>query len=157
VATGWWSDDGHLLAALDDALRSADEVPPSFVEAGRACYTWHHALSDARIAALTYDSESGARECLAALAHARSSELRALTFDSPRLSLHLEVTRGTLHGQLVPPQPGEVELCPLDGPECSTPVDEVGWFVVRPLPTGSVRLRCRTRDGSMVLTDWFTV
>jgi hypothetical protein len=85
------------------------------------------------------------------------AELRALVFDSPRLSLHLEVIRDSLHGQFVPPQAGEVELCPRNGPGCTALVDEVGWFVLRPRPTGVLRLRCRTDDGCTVLTDWFTL
>lgn len=156
MATRWWSDDGQLLAALDDALRSATEVPSDFVEAGRACFVWSDLL-DIEIAALVHDSDVPDLDPLAVLVRDRRAELRALVFDSPRLSVHLEVVHDGLHGQLVPPQSGEVELCRPDGAGCTTLVDEIGWFVVRPVPTGSVRLRCRTVDGSTVLTDWFTL
>jgi hypothetical protein len=156
VATRWWSDDGQLLAALDDAVRSAGEVPPGFVDAGRACFVWHDLL-DAQIAPLCYDSTVDARECLMALTRSTRAELRALTFASARLSVHVEVVRDSLHGQFVPPQAGEIELCCLDGSGHTAPVDEVGWFVVRPVPAGAIRLRFRTVDGSTVLTDWFTL
>jgi hypothetical protein len=144
-----------LLAALDEALLSASEVPPEFIRSGQDCFVWHHLL-DTHLASLCFDSEADARDCLLALTRSKKAELRALTFASARLSVHVELIRNTLHGQLVPPQPGEIELCTVDGTGPTAPIDEVGWFVVRPLPSGSMRLRCRTRDGATVLTDWFT-
>jgi hypothetical protein len=36
-----WPNDADLLAALKDALREAEAVPPRFVETGKAAYARH--------------------------------------------------------------------------------------------------------------------
>jgi hypothetical protein len=151
----WWSDDDELLVALGEALRSADDVPRRFVEAGMAAYAWHNI--DAELAALTYDSATPASDRVPALTRAEPASLRALTFASARMSIHLEVTRNALHGQVVPAQPGEIELRPVDGDPVSITIDEVGWFVIQPIPAGAFTLRCRTADGSVVLTNVITL
>jgi hypothetical protein len=155
VSSQWWDDDEELLATLGEALRAADEVPPRFVEAGKAAYAWHNV--DAELAALTFDSANDAPERVLALTRTEMAPLRALTFASPRLSIHLEVTRDALHGQVVPEQAGEIELRPASGAPATIAVDEVGWFVIRPAPSGAFRLRCRTATGATVLTDWITL
>jgi hypothetical protein len=77
--------------------------------------------------------------------------LRALTFVSGELSIELEVTSDALVGQVVPPRAGEIEL---EGRAGRVPVDEIGWFVIRPVPTGQVRLHLHTADGQSVHTEW---
>ena len=62
--TAWWGQHRHgrmakraddaLLAAVRDAIREAEDVPPDFVEACRTAFAWHNI--DAELAALTYDS-----------------------------------------------------------------------------------------------------
>jgi hypothetical protein len=39
----------------------------------------------------------------------------------------------------------------------SSPVDEIGCFSVAPIPASPFRLRCRTEDGTDVLTGWITL
>src|SRR5438093_422490 len=111
MASRWWSDDDQLLAALDEALRAARAVPRGFVEAGKAAYTWRGV--DAELAALTYDSALDQPRALAA-SRAEPAPLRALTFVSAELTVELEVTEDALLGQIVPAQPGEVEVRPAD-------------------------------------------
>jgi hypothetical protein len=150
----WWSDDDGLLGALDDALRSARDVPSRFVEVGKASYTWRSI--DAELAQLTYDS--AALEPAAALAATRAeASLRAMTYAAEELVIELEVTDEALHGQVVPPQAGVVELLSSDGTTRTVPVDEVGWFSFRPTPTGTFRLRCRPADGRDVTTGWIAL
>jgi hypothetical protein len=36
-------------------------------------------------------------------------------------------------------------------------VDEIGCFAVEPIPASPFRLRCRTADGTDVLTGWITL
>jgi hypothetical protein len=36
-------------------------------------------------------------------------------------------------------------------------VDEIGCFAIDPIPDGPFRLRCRTADGTDVLTGWITL
>ena len=65
---GW--DDEQLLAALREAVRDRQAVPPWFVEMATNAYAWHNI--DAELAQLTYDSENDADR----LAHAVSGRLR---------------------------------------------------------------------------------
>jgi hypothetical protein len=153
MASQWWSDDDQLFGALDDALRAARAVPRNFVETGKAAYTWHDV--DAELAALTYDSALDEERM--AVSRAEPAPLRALTYASTELTIELEVTDDALLGQIVPPQPGELEARLADGQVTTAPIDELGCFVVRPIPSGSFRLQCRTAGGSAVLTDWLSL
>ena len=59
-------------------------------------------------------------------------------------------------GQIIPPQAGTLEVNTTGG-VTSSPVDEIGWFTVTPIPASPFRLRCRTEDGTDVLTGWITL
>ena len=143
-----WNDDDRLLAALGEAVGEGRRVPERHLELGRAAFTWRHI--DAELAALTSDSLTGA----ATGTRAEPAELRTLTFSGEHLTIELELTADALLGQLVPPQPGEVELLGRDGPAVAAVADDVGWFVLRPVPTGPVRLRVRPAQGEIVITEW---
>jgi len=147
---GW--DDDELLAALGDALRARQEVPEWFVETGKNAYAWHNI--DAELAQLTYDSLVD-RERAAAV-RSEAASIRALTFTSARLSIELEVSQSSLVGQIIPPRAGTLEVHTTAG-VTSSPVDEIGCFVVDPIPSSPFRLRCRTEDGADVLTGWITL
>ena len=150
----WWSDDDQLLDKLDGALRAAEAVPRDFVETGKAAYAWHDI--DAELAALTYDSAHDERR-VPAVTRAEAAPLRALTFAAAQLMIELEVTAGALLGQIVPPQPGELEVRLASSQIITVAIDEVGAFAIQPVPTGSFRLRCRTDAGLSVLTDWIAL
>jgi len=145
--------DDELLAELDRAMRAAAEVPDRFVRAGKAAFTWRNV--DAELAALSHDSALAGP----ALAGTRAEDatLRALTFVASQLTVEVEVTPDALLGQVAPPTAGEIEVHGRTGPAATVPVDDVGWFVVRPLPAGMVRLLLRTADGRSVLTPWVTL
>jgi hypothetical protein len=145
-------DDDELLAALGEAIRAREEVPEWFVETGKNAYAWHNI--DAELAQLTYDSSRD--QDAAAAVRSEAASIRALTFTSARLSIELEVTEGSLVGQIIPPRAGTVEVHTTAG-VASTPVDEIGSFVVDPIPASPFRLRCRTQDGADVLTGWITL
>lgn len=148
--TSFWDDDERLLAELGVALRAEAEVPARFVEAGKAAFAWR--TVDAELASLTYDS---ATEGVAGV-RAEPADLRALTFVARGLTIELEVTEDSLIGQVVPPQPGSVEVLLRDGSAGSVEIDEVGWFAIRPRPSGLFRLRVTTANGTAVLTEWIT-
>jgi hypothetical protein len=151
MGNGW--DDEELLAALHDALRARSEVPPELVEAAKSAYVWH--TIDAELAELTYDSS---REPQAAMTtRSESASIRALTFSSAHLTVAVEVTENSLIGQVMPPQEGTVEVQARDGAAVVVPVDEIGCFVVEPIPEGPFRLRYRTPQGADVVTGWITV
>lgn len=146
------NDDDQLLASLGEAVRSAKDVPARFVEIGKAAFTWREI--DAELAALTHDSADSAIGRVAAGTRADPADLRTLTFVASRLTVELEVVPDALLGQLVPPQPGEIELLRRDGATSMAAVDDVGWFAIRPLPSGLFRLRVRPAQGEPVMTEW---
>jgi len=144
--------DEQLLAALGEALRARQAVPEWFVETGKNAYAWHNI--DAELAQLTYDSSRD--EDTVAAVRSEAASIRALTFTSARLSIELEVAESSLLGQIIPPRAGTLEVHTTAGVTCS-PVDEIGCFVVDPIPSSPFRLRCRTQDGADVLTGWITL
>ena len=106
------------------------------------------------LAQLFHDSESD--HDTAAAMRSENASIRALTFTSERLSIELEVSQSTLLGQIIPPQAGTLEVHTTAG-VASSPVDEIGCFAVEPIPNSPFRLRCRTADGTDVLTGWITL
>jgi hypothetical protein len=145
----WWRDDEELLALLDDALRAARAVPGEFIEAGNAAYAWHDI--DAELAALIHDSAQD--EGLVPATRAAPADLRSLTFCSAELTIEIELTGGALVGQIVPPQPGQLEVRTVTGSLVTVPIDEIGCFVIRPVPTDGFWLHCRTAAGTDVQTS----
>lgn len=145
-------DDEELLAALGEAIRAREEVPEWFVETGKNAYAWHNI--DAELAQLTYDS-SRDQDAVAAV-RSEAASIRALTFTSVQLSIELEVTGGSLVGQIIPPRAGTLEVHTTAG-VTSLPVDEICCFAVTPIPSSPFRLRCCTEDGADVLTGWITL
>ena len=148
---GW--DDERLLAALGEAIKARQAVPSWFVETGKNAFAWHNI--DAELAQLTYDSNEDRRE--AAATRSETASIRALTFTSAHLTLELEVTGNSLLGQVLPPRAGELEIQTRAGGVSTTEVDEIGCFSVDPIPDCPFRLRCRTADGTDVLTGWITI
>lgn len=147
-----WTDDEQLYTELGEAMRSAAAVPDRFVAAGKAAFAWR--TVDAELAELSYDSVVDG-----ALAGTRAepAALRSLTFVASGVTIEVELTEDALLGQVVPPQPGSVQLRQKDGSATTAPVDDVGWFVLRPLPVGLFRLLVHTADGRSVLTEWATL
>lgn len=151
MRNGW--DDDRLLAALSQAMEARRAVPAWFTETARGAFTWHSI--DAELAQLTYDSHSDQRE--AAVLRSETASIRALTFTSAHLSLELEVTGTSLLGQAIPPRAGAIEVRTRAGVVTSTEMDEIGCFAIDPIPDSPFRLRCRTADGTDVLTSWITI
>jgi len=147
VTGQWWTDDDQLAAALGAALRP---VPERFVDAGRAAFAWRDI--DAELAALTYDS--AADRLVGAGTRAGSAPSRELTFAAGDVTIDVEITNEAVLGQVVPPEPGEVRVTPATGTATAAEIDEVGCFVIRPVPTGTFRLDCRTGSGRRVVTGW---
>jgi hypothetical protein len=145
------NDDG-LVAELREAVRAAGEVPERFLDAGRAAFAWR--IADAELARLTRDSAT--EPVGAATRAAEPTTVRSVSFVARELSIEVDLTDDALRGQVVPPQPGEVDLRRSDGSIRTVPVDEVGWFVIRPVPHMMFRLHVRTADGVTVITQWLT-
>ena len=153
IVTDSW-DDEAVLAALREAQRARQAVPPEFIDAAKSAYAWHNI--DAELAQLTYDSDSDADRGRAGAVRSEAASIRALTFTSARVSIELEVASDSLLGQIIPPRAGTLEVHTTAG-VTSSPVDEIGCFVVDPKPSSPFRLRCRTEDGADVLTGWINL
>jgi hypothetical protein len=153
VPDGW--DDEQLLAALRESMRARQMVPDAFIDIGKSAYAWHNI--DAELAQLTYDSSRERDRDQVASTRSETASIRALTFTSAHLTLELEVTDGTLVGQVIPARAGTLETQTGAGAITSTPVDEIGCFAVEPIPASPFRLRCRMADGTDVLTGWITL
>ncbi|MGH9225057.1 MAG: hypothetical protein ACRD2W_15055 [Acidimicrobiales bacterium] len=144
-----------LLAELQDAGK-LEAVPADLVAAAKAAIMWR--TMDAELAELTYDSQADDL----ALAGVRSGEpSRLLTFEAPGLIVEVETldagTRRRLVGQLVPAQPGRIEVRH-GGGTAEVPVDELGRFTADDVVPGPVSLRCTGAEGSVaVVTDWVVV
>lgn len=145
--------DDELMDELREALADRAAVPPEFIAIARSAYAWHHI--DAELAQLVYDSRDDAE--LSASLRSETAVIRALTFAAPLFSIEVEVTDDALLGQLVPPQPGTVEVQALTGECADAEIDEVGCFAVEPKPDGRFRLRFHTSGQPDVLTGWLTV
>jgi hypothetical protein len=146
-------DDEQLLAALREAMEADESVPPEFIELGKNAYAWHNI--DAELAQLTYDSIHEPDHALSLRAEAAS--IRALTFTSAHLTIELEVSEDSVLGQVIPAQSGAIEIEGREGTTASTEADEVGCFLIRPIPDSPFRLRFRTADGSDILTGSITL
>jgi hypothetical protein len=150
VLDGW--DDEQLLAALREAMRAWQAVPPGFVTTAKSVFAWRGI--DAELAQLTYDSRCDGD--LVARSRSETASIRALTFTSAHLSIELEVSEGSLLGQIIPPRAGMLETHTRAGVNTS-PVGEIGCFVVDPITARFFRLRFRATDGIDVLTGWISL
>ncbi|WP_203589636.1 hypothetical protein [Streptomyces sp. SID13031] len=148
----WWNDDDELLEVLQEAMATERELPRDFVEAGKAAYAWR--TIDAELAALTYDSAWQTEEL--SLTRTESAELRTLTFAAEGLTIELELTPHEVLGQLSPPQPGTVRLASDIDAVGALPIDDLGFFIVRPVPRHPFRVICETATGTTVLTGWIS-
>lgn len=160
MSSQWAHDDDDLVAALQEAFRAEQEVPREFIEMGQAAYTWRSI--DAELAALTFDSATELAAAAAAPVRSAEASPRFLTFSSADLTIELEIGPDGIIGQIVPPQPGRAEARPASGPALGTEIDDIGCFVVRPLPSSPFRLHVATdtgqaSSGMSALTTWITL
>ena len=150
--------DDALLHELDGLLARLDPVPPELLDRVRLAFCWR--TVDAELAELSFDSLVDRDGALAVRA-AMDLEPRMLGFgavvDGQDLSIELEVTTVDasccLVGQLWPAGAVTADVQTGAGETASVPVDELGRFVVEPVPQGPVRLRVRHGD-RVVQTTW---
>jgi hypothetical protein len=138
--------DGDLLARLAAVARD-DDPPPLVVESAKAVFGLR--ALDAELAELTSDSLE------AAGAVRGPSEVRLLAFETPAISVDVEVTargdRVRLMGQVAT----DVTDLAVDTPATTVtvPVDPLGSFLAENVPHGPVRLRFQAATGP-VATSW---
>lgn len=141
-----WDSDEVLLDALRDALSTPpDEVPPEFVEAAKAAFTWR-TVDEELLLITSYDSVLD--DTLFSRARATATA-RQLVFDADGVVLQVEVSAAGVTGQLMPAS-GPVTLVTPNGDHETAAVDELGMFVMGAAPRGPVRFRLAGG-----CTDWF--
>jgi hypothetical protein len=143
-------EDDRLLAALREALEARRAVPPELIRASENAYTWLNI--DTELAQLTYDSSVERSD--APVLRAETASIRSLTFTSPHMTIELEVTDTALIGQIIPIQPGTIELQDRSGEYLTVVIDDLGCFSISPIPAGQFRMRSRAADGLDVATGW---
>jgi hypothetical protein len=151
VAEAW--DDDALFAALRQAVRARQAVPPELVEAGKNAFAWHNI--DAELAQLTYDSTRDPD--LVPSTRTEDASIRALTFSSAHLTIELEVAWDSILGQIIPAQAATIKVQARAGAETALAADEIGCFAIHHIPAVPFRLHCRTAADMEVLTGWITL
>jgi hypothetical protein len=144
-----FDDDEALALELAELLR---DVRPHVDEAARrakGAFTWRTIDQDLLTAELMFDSTQQAEPALTRGADSG----RVLVFSVELKSVEIEVLSDRLVGQFTPESSGQVEVEGDGGVIATVPVDDLGFFVITPVPTGVVRLRCTTPTTRLV-TDW---
>ena len=147
-------EDRALLAEIEAAVAEHDPVPQAVVDAAKGSFAWR--TVDAELAELAEDS------LLVAGGVRSGGGPRMLTFEAGSTAVVLQVldagdTR-RLTGQLVAPQPAQVEVRWRDGRR-QVLADDLGRFTVEDVPAGPVSLACRfpRDDRPPLVTAWVTV
>ena len=152
--------DDALMNRLSGVLDRFDPVPLELLEQARRAFCWR--TVDAELAELSFDSLVDRDAAMSVRAGTDLDlEPRMLGFgavvDGEDLSIELEVTSSggasCLVGQLWPAGAEEVDVETGTGDIATVPIDDLGRFVVEPVPQGPVRLRIRHRD-RVVQTTW---
>jgi hypothetical protein len=145
-------DQDGLWQELRSIIGSSDPVPATVLQAARDSFTWR--TVDAELAALAFDSLIDQPRIGAVRGPAAS---RLLTFDSPNLTIEVEVTvvgaGRQLVGQLVPHQQTLVTIRHRGG-TIAVQTDALGRFMAEGLQPGPSSLHCQVGGAAVVVTDW---
>jgi hypothetical protein len=144
-----WDDDvlgPQVAAALVDVRPYLDQVAAR----GRSAFTWLTVDDDLLTAQLSFDS---ARAVEPVLVRDAVDGNRVLVFGTDLRTVEIEVLTDRVVGQFLPPSAGHVEVETDDGVADRVEVDDLGFFVVEPVPGGRFRLHCTTPTTRLV-TEW---
>lgn len=158
--------DDAIVAELRDLAVRADPPPPELAETARSALALRRVDREvatmAALAELAYDSVD---DELALSGVRGDTGPRLLTFEGGDVSVEIEVAAASatgqlrLVGQLVPPQPGDVDVRHPEG-VITTEADDLGRFRCEGFPSGPVSLRCHLGDDAVarvVVTDWLAL
>lgn len=153
-----WEDDDALAA---DLVRAAGETETldRIASAATSAFRAHRGMlamrdelaTDLLLLSLVHDSRTAGD--LAGVRDRSGQPSRTLVFEGDGIGVEVEVTDGTVEGQLIPARPGRVVLRRPDGDLAGVDTDEVGYFRLDARPHGPVRLVCESADGTCV-TAW---
>jgi hypothetical protein len=139
-----------LATELADALRGTEALNGVIAARAKGAFTWRSVDEDLLRAELTFDSAHHPDPVVTRT----EAGNRVFVFRAAIEYVEVEVLRDRVVGQFDPPSPGTVEVEVTGGDVvASADVDELGFFMIEPVPTGVVRLRCRTATTRLV-TDW---
>ena len=144
-----FDDDEALALELSELLREAGPHIDEAARRAKGAFTWRTIDEDLLTAELTFDSTQRAEPALT-----RGSDSgRVMVFSVELKSVEIEVLADRVVGQFTPASSGQVEVEGDGGVVATVPVDDLGFFVITPAPTGVVRFRCTTPSTRLV-TDW---
>ncbi|MEV0802346.1 hypothetical protein AB0I34_31930 [Kribbella sp. NPDC050281] len=147
-------DDDALLAWLKRVAAEADPMPGDITAAAREAIGLHDL--DGQLAELIADSAGSTPE-YDAVRRTEASD-RLLSFEGGGVRVELEIVPDdgelTVIGQVIGASPEGCELEYGDGRRETLPLDDLGRFLVDRRRSGPVRIRCRSVDGSPVITSW---
>ncbi len=146
--TGPAGDAEDLAAELTELLRDIAPHVESVAARGRGSFAWR-TVDDDLTGLLLFDSAAVAEPALTRA----GSDSRLLVFGTDLRSVEIEVLPDQLVGQFLPPAAGTVAVEGDGGTVGSVEVDELGFFLVAPVPRGLVRFRCSTSSTRLV-TEW---
>ncbi|GAA3388865.1 hypothetical protein [Cryptosporangium minutisporangium] len=146
-----WDDDDNLFADLAEVVRETGPIAQRVALHAQHLFSWRTVDDDLHVAGLVFDSDVE-QDALSTM-RAGPGDVRVLVFDAARLSVELEVASDQIIGQLIPPGPAEIFVESEGGALLQLSADDRGLFVMSPLPSNRIRLRCDTTAGR-VLTDW---
>lgn len=154
--------DDDLLRELRSLFTHVDPVDVRLLDQARFAYCWR--TVDSELAELSFDSLMDHDMALAVRAAGDpTTEPRMLGFgavvDGEDVAIEVELTpgpgpgRASLVGQLLPAVSTTVELQAGSGALAEVRTDDLGRFLIEPVPCGPVRLRVRHGDRH-VHTTW---
>jgi hypothetical protein len=151
-------DDSQLEQELRLLAARFEPVPPELMTAAVDAFEWRDI--DTQLADLVYDSLLDTDQ--AALVRGTRDQ-RLFSFQAQHVTIDLEVTHTgqgrSLMGQVIPPQPGLVELRQQHS-VVTVSADELGRFRSEPLPPGPLSLRLHAPAGTnapTVTTAWVSI
>lgn len=134
-------DDDRLLAELRSALAEVAAVPERARSAARAAFTWR--TVDEELMRLVHDSwaaqESLVRGPSPAGGPTAGPGSRVVSFEADGFSVELEISEGTVLGQVVPGRACRVTAEHRDGSSEAADADDAGYFVLVDSGRGPVR------------------
>jgi hypothetical protein len=149
-----WTDDDALLDSLRAAVGGQRDLVERSAAAGRAAFAWRSI--DDELAELAIDLVVDTDPVAGAAQEGRAA-IRELIFAFRGTTVFVQVGWDSLHGRVVPPCRGEVEVRVQGGPSWQTEVDRKGCFSIAPLPRSAFRLRWRLDGRGTAVTDRLTL
>jgi hypothetical protein len=143
------SDDDVLMTAVRDAISDDDAVTDRRRAAAQAAFSWR--TVDLELMELLHDSALDAGAAVRGV-----GETRHLTFGRDGLTVELEVSGGTLHGQVLPAQSADLVLQRHDAGGSTLQSDSAGFFRIEGITAGPIRLVVAAA-GIRVATPWVTL